>query len=191
MPEEKEVEEAAEKAEQEKGIEELSQEVEKLKKALKEEQKKSESYLTSLKYLQADFENYRKRVQKEVEETVKLGNERIILGLLDVKGDLARAIEEGEKADNKNSILEGVKMILTKLDELLKKEGVAKIEAMGKPFDPKFHEAVGYVEREDFEDNIIISEVRQGYTLHGKVIRPSLVEVARKPKLEQKPAEVG
>jgi len=153
------------------------EEVERLKRLLKEEQEKAESHLNRLKYLQADFENYRKRAEKEIAEVRQFGNERLIKSLLEVVDELKLATQAGEGSRDREPLLEGVKMTLKKLYAILEGEGLTKIEAVGKPFDPEKHEAVSRVAAKDHPEGMVTSEIREGFMLKGRVIRPSLVEV--------------
>ena len=152
--------------------------VKRLEEALKEEQEKSSEYLNRLKYLQADFENYRKRMDKEIHEMAQRGNEKLIVNLLIVMDELELALSSGKETENKHALLEGVEMTLKKMYATLEREGLAKIEAVGKTFDPKLHEIVMKVPTKDLDENVIIEEVRKGFMLRGKVIRPSMVKIA-------------
>lgn len=156
----------------------LENELEELRKALKEEHDRAEDYLNKLKYLQADFENFQKRVNREMLDLVRYGNERLIVNLLNIIDDLERAIKSSKETDSKESLIEGIEMILKELKEILKKEGLEEIESVGKNFDPNLHEAVAHVQAEDYSTNIIIEEIRKGYLLNGRLIRPSMVKVA-------------
>ncbi|MFH0748926.1 MAG: nucleotide exchange factor GrpE [Candidatus Bathyarchaeota archaeon] len=147
-----------------------------LTKELEEEKAKAIDYLNQLKYLQADFENYKKRVKKEIDDTRQCANRRLILELLTVIDELDCAVEAGKQETGK-AFLEGVEMTLHKLNNILKKEGLIRIETVGKPFDPVKHEAVFRVST-DKEDGIILEEIRKGYMFKDVVIRPSLVKVA-------------
>ncbi len=150
----------------------------KFQEALKEEREKSNKYLNRLKYLHADFENYRKRTEKEIRETAKIGNERLIANLLNVIDELELALRSGRETENKQALLEGVEMTLKKMNATLKREGLAKIEAVGRFFDPKLHEVVTRVPTKKYEENTVIEEIRAGYMLRDKVIRPSMVKIA-------------
>jgi len=147
-----------------------------LKKELEKEREKAEDYLNRLRYLQADFENYRKRVEKQIYETTQYGNRRLILELLPILDELECAVEVGKKSSDK-VFLEGVEMTLKKLHSVLEKEGVSEIKAIGESFDPNKHEAVLWVQMEG-KDGIVLEEIRKGYVLKDMVIRPSLVKVA-------------
>jgi molecular chaperone GrpE len=117
----------------------LEQELEKAKNEAKE-------YETKYKYLLAEYDNYRKRLEKEAELRVKHGIETFILKLLDLRDDYIRAIDTVKKGNEKsiNAIVSGLEGILKKLDNMLKEVGVVEIEALGKIFDPNLHEAVSY-----------------------------------------------
>ena len=156
----------------------LENELDELRKALKEEHDRAEDYLIRLKYLQADFENFQKRVNREMLDLVKYGNERLIVKLLNVIDDLERAIKSGKETDSKEALIEGVEMVLKELKEILRKEGLEEINAIGKNFDPNLHEAVAHIQTKDHPANTIIEEIRKGYLLNGRLIRPSMVKVA-------------
>jgi len=155
-----------------------AEELSKLKEALSEEHDRAEDYLNKLRYLQADFENYRKRAQRDIGEAAMLGQERLILGLLGISDELELAVRAGDKTENKQALLEGVKVTLKKLFDLLRSEGVVAIEAIGMPFDPELHEVVATIPRKDCQKPMILEEVRKGFIMKGKVIRPSVVTVA-------------
>lgn len=156
----------------------------KLEEALNEERKKSNEYLNRLMYLQADFENYRKRMEKEIRETAQISNEKLIVNLLNVMDELELALRSGRETENKQALLEGVEMTLKKMYVALGQEGLAKIEAVGKSFDPKLHEVVMKVPAKEHEENMVVEEVRAGYTLRDKVIRPSMVKIATRLGVE-------
>ena len=153
-------------------------EIENLKKALKEEHEKANDSINRLICLQADFENIQKRTQKEMDLLRKYGNQNLILELLIILDELEYAIEAGKCSNDKKALVEGVEMILRKMCGILEKEGVSRIDAVGKSFDPTRHEAVEKVPTKDYKEGIIIGEIRKGFILNGKVIRPSLVKVA-------------
>ena len=161
--------------------------VKRLEEALKEEREKSNECLNRLMYLQADFENYRKRVAKETREAVQLGNERLITNLLGIVDELEMAIQCGKETENKEALLEGVEMILKKMYTTLGQEGLMKIEAAGRPFDPSRHEAIFKVPTKDYAEGTVVEEVRKGFMLKEKVIRPSIVKVALAPNTQNKP----
>jgi molecular chaperone GrpE len=167
-----------EQDEEENVIKQLQKTVEELGSRCKQEEDKANNYLTRIKYLQADFENYRKMVETQTSQRLAREKEHLLSGLLNIRDDLERALESAKLEGH--PITKGVKMIFENLNSYLGQEGVGEIPALGKAFDPNLHEAVNYVSRDDCEDNTIVKEIRKGYTLNGKVIRISLVEVAKR-----------
>jgi len=161
--------------------EEFNKKIQELENDLTEERKRSETYLTQLKYLKADFDNYQKRVSKEIERLAEFKIERILIGLLEPLDELQLAVEACRKNElDVKGLVEGVNMILTKLQSLIRKEGISPIEALGLTFDPVKHHAVSTIPTTKKEmDNTIVNEIRKGYMLKDRVIRPSMVEVAR------------
>jgi len=151
---------------------------------LENEKKRSEDYLTRLKYLQADFENFKKRFDREMEQARCYSNERIVMQLLDIVDELELAVKNGEISNQSTqSLLEGVEMTLNKLRKVLEQEGVTEIpDPQGKPFDCSLQNAIATEEREDVAETTVIDQIRKGYILKGRVIRPSIVRVAVKPK---------
>jgi molecular chaperone GrpE len=151
--------------------------LEEVTEALEKEKTKSEDYLRRLQYLQADFENYRKRVEKEMSDNRQYGNQRLLSDLIIVNDELELALREAEASKENPTITEGLNMIHKRLQSLLSKEGVEKIQSLGSKFNPDLHEAALRVESEE-DEGTIVEEIRQGYTLKGKVLRPSIVKVA-------------
>jgi molecular chaperone GrpE len=162
--------------------EQEEQSVECLAQLLDCERKRSEDYLTRLRYLQADLDNFKKRFDREAEQTKNYCTERLVIQLLDVVDELELAVKNGEISTSPESLLEGVEMTLKKLRKVLEQEGVTPIEnPEGKVFDPTRHNAIAAVERDDVADSTVIEEIRKGYMMKGKVIRPTIVKVAVKP----------
>ena len=164
-----------------------------LRAELDKEKAKSEDYLRRLQYLQADFENYRKRVEKEMSDIRQFGNQRLLSDLIVVNDELELALREAEESREDPTIVEGVGMIHKRLQSILSKEGVEKIHSIGSKFNPDLHDAALRVVS-DKEEGTIVEEIRRGYTLRGKVLRPSIVKVAensaeRESKSEKSPLE--
>jgi len=159
-----------------------------LEKQLDAEKKRSEDYLARLRYLQADFENLRKRCDRQIEQVSQYSNERIVIQLLDVVDELELAIKTAKTTDSAQTLIEGVEMTLKRLRKVLEQEGVSPIESEGMPFDASKYNAIAAVERNDVEKCVVIEEVRKGYMMKNKVIRPSIVKVAVKStsKLQNK-----
>jgi molecular chaperone GrpE len=153
-------------------------ELETLKKALEKERKKTDDYLNRLKYLQADFENFQKRMRKERSEAINYGNLTIIVALLPILDELELAIEAGLSNDKKNIIVKGIEMTYKKMYDILEKEGLKRIHSIGKNFDPNKHEAIEKVTTKDYKEGVVIEEIRKGFMFKERVIRPSLVKVA-------------
>ena len=152
-------------------------------KLLEGEKKRSEDYLTRLQYMQADFENLKKRFDRETQQIKNYCNERLLVQLLDVVDELELAVKVAKSSENQQkSLVEGVEMTLKKLRKVLEQEGVKPIECTeGTIFDPNLHNAIAAEERDDVEACTVIEEIRKGYKMKDKVLRPSIVRVA-KPK---------
>jgi len=131
--------------------------------------------------LHADFENTRKRLEKEKLEFIKFANEGLIVELLNILDDLERTVD---LADSNNAdwpaFLKGIEMILAHLYDMLKLHGVKPIEAQGKIFDPHFHEALMQVENKDLPEHTVVEEMQKGYLLNDRVIRTAKVKVSKK-----------
>jgi len=138
-----------------------------------------EEYLTGLRYLQADFENYKKRVAREKEEIVRYANEGLIIELIDVYENLERAATNAKNADNEQ-MTRGLEMIYAQMSSTFTKYGVKPIETEGKMFDPHLHEAIMQDSSQDVEDGMILEEYQRGYMLHSKVIRYAKVKVSKR-----------
>ena len=149
--------------------------------SLKEAADKAEGFSEKCLRLQADFENTRKRLEREKQDFVKFANEGIILELLNVLDDLERTtnLAETHKEDFA-AFLKGVEMILAHLYEMLKEYGLKPIEAEGKKFDPNYHEALLQVENKDLPENTVVEELQKGYLLNERVIRTAKVKVSKK-----------
>jgi molecular chaperone GrpE len=156
-----------------------------LEQALDEEKKRSEDYLTRLKYAQADLENLKKRCDRQIEEVSKFSNERLVVELLGVVDELEMAIQSCSTPNSSETVIQGVEMTLKKLRKILENEGVHPIDCLGKPFDPAKHNAIAKTEEEDAEECTIVQEVRKGYAMREKVIRPSIVKIVVKPSKSQ------
>ena len=157
-------------------------ETEKLKQDLENEKKRAEDYLTRLKYVQADFENLRKRTERQLVEVKGYCTEPLIIELLGIVDELELAVKADRNSESAENMIQGVEMTLKKLKKILQNEQVSPIECVGKPFDPSRHNAVAKIERDDVEECTVIEEKQKGYMMKEKVIRPSVVKVAVKPK---------
>jgi molecular chaperone GrpE len=148
---------------------------------LKEEACKAKELWDKLLRLQAEFENTRKRLERDKQDFIKFANERIILELLNILDDLERTVELAQsKHQDLSSFLKGVEMILAHLYELLKENGIKPIEAQGKIFDPNYHEALMQTDDKDLPEHTIVEELQKGYLLNDRVVRTSKVKVSKK-----------
>lgn len=157
----------------------LEEKMTELEASLKEEREKADRYLNQLKYTRADLENLQKRTQKIIEEALDRANGRLLMQLLPILDELDLAVEAAETT--KGDIVEGVEMVRNKLAKLMESEGLSPIEALGESFDPRLHEAVLEVQTEDHPDGSIVEEYRKGYKYRDRVLRASMVKVARSP----------
>lgn len=147
---------------------------EELQKKNEEAQNNYDQYLRSL----AEVENMRRRTQREKEEYIKYAHESIIKKLLPIMDDFDRGILAASKSRDFDTLSKGVEITAKNLQELLKKEGVAEIDCLGKPFDPRYHEPLIVEPSEEHPENTVIEELNKGYTLNDRLIRPSLVKVS-------------
>jgi len=149
--------------------------------SLKEAAAMAKEYQDRALRLQADFENMRKRMEKDKQDFLKFANEGIIMELLNVLDDRERAVNLAEsKHEDLPAFLKGVEMILAHLYEMLKQNGLKPVEALGKIFDPQMHEALMQAEDKTKPENTIVEELQKGYMLNGRVIRTAKVKVTTK-----------
>ncbi len=128
----------------------------------------------------AEFENYKKRIIKEIDFKIKLSNEKIIEFLIPIIDNLEQAIQYGKNLEEKESeIIKGVIKTVEKLNNNLKNFGLKSFETLGKIFDPEISEAISFVIDENKADSIVVEEYQKGYMLNGKLIRPSRVCVSK------------
>jgi molecular chaperone GrpE len=126
----------------------------------------------------AELENFKKRLHREKAEALRFACEPLIRDLLPVIDNLERALVHGD--DNGESILQGVRLVLKSLLDILRRHGVQRIEAAGARFDPNRHEAIAQVESEEHEPNQVVEQHHSGYLLHDRLLRPALVTVGRR-----------
>jgi molecular chaperone GrpE len=158
----------------------LSEELKYVKEELSRVRESSQSNLNKLKYLMADFDNYRKQMEKQVASKVESSKAEVLLKFLSIRDDYLRALEIAKQSMSEGVVLEGLEAILKNLDSLLKSERVMEIETIGTPFDPNVHDALSFSYRDDVPENTVTGEIRKGYMLNNKVLRPSLVEISKK-----------
>ena len=151
-----------------------------LKEELIAARKSSDNNLNKLKYMMAEFDNYRKQMEKQIDSKIESGKAELLLKFLSLRDDYLRALEMAKQSKSEAVVIEGLEGILKNFDSLLRSEGVIEIETIGTPFDPNVHDVIGFSHEEEIEENIITKEIRKGYMLNNKVLRPSLVLISRK-----------
>jgi len=143
------------------------------------EENKEQEYLESWKRERAALLNYKKEELERMKKVVKFANEELILNVLDILDNIYIAEKELPKELENNQWAEGILKIKNQILDFLKKQGVEEIEALGKKFDPCFHEASASIKASADKPETIIEEIKKGYLLHGKVIRPSKIKIAK------------
>lgn len=128
--------------------------------------------------VQADFDNFRRRTQKEKEELGKYASSKLITELLPVIDNFERALQASEENPEFESFSKGVSMIFRQLESVLATEGLSAMKTVGEPFNPEYHQAVMQVESEEYGEGIVVEEVQKGYMLKDKVLRPAMVKVS-------------
>jgi molecular chaperone GrpE len=130
--------------------------------------------------LSAEFENFKKRKQREIDEFKKFANETVFRQLLSVVDNLERAIDSATEAAEEVSLLEGVKLTHKELLKLFESFNVTLVEAENQSFDPNFHQAVTHAQNNDVPDNTVTNVLQKGYMLHDRLLRPAMVVVSKK-----------
>ncbi len=148
-----------------------------MKAQLAKEKGREAELLNRLKYMQADFENFRKRTEKDMRETEENSSKGLVLRLLSVLDELDLAVKHSKEDAGRAELQEGVEMVQKNLYSALESAGLQKIEPVGQPFDPTRHEAIAKVQGSSAGSDIVVEELRTGYTFRGRVIRPSMVKV--------------
>ena len=159
--------------------------MEELETAKKESLEKQDQYVRAV----AEFENFKKRVQKESIDSRKYANEGLIREILPVMDNLERALEHLDEDFADDSLVEGVRMVQKQFFGTLEKFGVSAIEALGEYFDPNFHEAMMQVTTDDSPPNIVVTEIEKGYMLNDRLVRPAKVGVSVAAKVDDQEDE--
>lgn len=155
-----------------------------LKKKLEEKEEEIKTLYDKLLRTQAEFENYKKRMEKEKNDLRKYAGEGILKEIIHTVDNLEIAIKHANESDQTESISEGIEIILRQLLKSLERFGVRGFDSAGEIFDPNKHEAMIQVESAEHEANTIIAESQKGYFLHDRLLRPALVTVTKLPKAE-------
>ena len=160
--------------------EESEDEVTRLQKALDAKTQEAKDHFDARLRLQAEFDNFKKRKEKELQDFRRYANEDILREMLSVADDFYRAIAAAEQTHKLEDFLKGIEMIFEKFLSALKRKGIKEIEAEGQPFNPEIHEAVMQMERDDVEEGTVVSVFQKGYMLHDRVIVAPKVAVSKK-----------
>ena len=139
--------------------------------------KENEELTTRFQRLQADFVNYKKRVEKEKEGLISYGVESLVVEILPILDNFERALEIEQDKDDQ--FFKGIQMIYDGLLEVLKKNNIEEMDSLEKPFNPDFHHAVGMEESEEFDKDVVIRILQKGYIMKDKVVRPAMVMVSQ------------
>lgn len=151
-----------------------------LREDLRKARDSADDSLNKLRYMVADFDNYRKQTEKQVSSKIEASRAEILLKFLNIRDDYLRALNM-IKHDNPDAvIIEGLQGILKNFDNLLSSEGVVEIESVGTPFDPNIHDALNFSYSDRLPENTVTNEIRKGFMYNNKVLRPSLVEISKK-----------
>jgi len=186
LEKEDDVIEEIEKSEHENDItmkEELAKvkdELDLVKEELYKARESSDNNLNRLKYMMADFDNYRKQMEKQIASKIESSRAELLMKFLNIRDDYSRALEIAKQSKSETVVVEGLEAILKNLDSVLKSEGVMEIETIGTPFDPNIHDAISFSYQDNVSENAVTGEIRKGYMLNNKVLRPSLVEISKK-----------
>ena len=151
-----------------------------LESQLEEAQAQAAGYLDDLQRLKAEFDNYRKRIVKEQTGLVERASASLLHRLLPVLDNFELAVASAEESREFDRMLKGIEMVYGELKEVLASEGLTPIAAKGHSFDPNYHEAALQVDGEEDGEPYVADELRSGYTFKGRVLRPSMVKVARR-----------
>jgi len=153
-----------------------STEVEELRRQLHEREEEARKNYDLFLRERADLENFKKRMQREKTEALRYASEPLIRELLPVVDNLERAVEHA--GGNGQSVVDGIRLVLSSLHEIMERHGVKRIEAVGRSFDPAVHEAMAQVESAEHEPNQVVAQHHSGYLLHERLLRPALVTVS-------------
>jgi molecular chaperone GrpE len=148
-------------------------------------------YLDQVIRLKAEFENYRKRVDREKPEYLRLGRAAVIGKLLPLYDLLQKAHQEVQSEHNDTPLAKGMDGIFKEFDKLFREEGVTVMEPLEKPFDALSHEVFGTMDREDVPEGTVVDVLQNGFMMQDRVLRTAKVRIARKPKKEDGPAAAG
>jgi len=140
--------------------------------------------------LLADMENLRKRSDRDRMDSIRYGNINFARDILSLGDNLSRVLDaipkDAEKTETITNLINGLRMVQREFTSILEKHGIKKIEALNQRFDHNFHQAMMEIESEEVEEGIVIQEIQSGYNMHDRLLRPSMVGVAKKPNKDEK-----
>lgn len=139
--------------------------------------------LDQLLRLKADFENTKKRLEREKQEAIRFANEKLLEEALPIMDDLDRAMASLAEGHDPEKVAQGLRLAQEKLHQVLERHGVQPVKGVGETFDPRFHEAVGVVEAPQTKEGTVVDEVQRGYLLNGRLIRPSRVRIVQNKQI--------
>ena len=138
----------------------------------------------------AEMENLRKRFEKDKIDSIRYGNHNIARDMLTLGDNLSRALDaissNEKRSETFNNLIDGLKIVQKEFEAILEKHGVKKIESINKKFDHNYHQAILEVETDEFNEGYVVQEIQSGFTLHDRLLRPSMVGVSKKPENEKK-----
>lgn len=163
-------------------------ELEKLRQQIEDLQKEKDELFGKLQRVGADYENFQKRVPKQIADTIAYEKEKIIKTLLPALDNFEHMLQNVHSAENADVLVKGIQIIYDQMLDILKIHGVEQIKALDEAFDPALHEAMMQKAKPDKEESIVLEEFQKGYKLNGRVIRPSKV-IVNKPSSEQEASQ--
>ncbi|MCC6157501.1 MAG: nucleotide exchange factor GrpE [Deltaproteobacteria bacterium] len=163
-------------------------------KAVEEKQTKIDELHERLLRIQAEFNNFKKRIERDKAEIVRFSNENLLLALLPIIDNVERAMAHARATQDTEAVIDGLDLILRQLFDTLAAKGLRRLEAESEVFDPAFHDAMATFETDEMEPGRVLSQYERGYLLHGRLLRPARVVVAVKPATrraanDQQPSE--
>lgn len=148
-------------------------------------EKKVNDHWDQILRLRAEFENTKKRLERDKQEAIKFANERLLTEILPIVDNFDRAMLSLSEGHDPEKVKQGLKIAQHELHKILEEHGVEVVRSVGEHFDPKFHEAVGVSETSDAKEGTVVDEIQRGYLLNGRLIRPSRVRIAQKKILKE------